>query len=240
MNPVIRLVTFARNLRSKAVFSALEKYTHGKVLDIGGWNFYSFIKDNQKISFTEWVNLEVEEEKITNLKIEDARYKTIIGNGEKMSFFDNSFDTALNIQVLEHTFEPIKMVSEIGRILKKGGIGIFLIPQTSVLHLPPDHYYNFTKYWIIKAMNLANLEIIELKSQGGLWTTTASHFVHFFLKVGKSKVYSTKEDRRNFLFYILLPFMVIYAVIGVPICLIFGLGDLIEDPNNWLVVARKK
>lgn len=44
---------------------------------------------------------------------------------------------------------------------------------------------------------------------------------------------------QKFLFYPLPPFMTLYAIIRIPICLLFGLGDLTEDPNNWLVLVRK-
>ena len=98
---------------------------------------------------------------------------------------------------------------------------------------------NLTKFWIIKAMEAANLKIVELRPLGGLWATTASHLVLFFFKLLKLPYFSTKEDKRNVLFYLLLPLMVVYTIISIPVCLIFSLGDLVEDPNNWLVVVEK-
>lgn len=223
-------------LRLRALFKALVYYCNGKVLDIGGFDFFNAVKDNHKIKFTNWTNLESEKNLFQS---GDPRYKAVLGDGERMEFPEESFDTVLNIQVLEHTFNPMKMISEVARVLKRGGYGIFLIPQTSLMHDPPTHYYNFTKFWIIKAMGGGNLEVVLLKSLGGLWSTVASHFVLLFFKVLKLPYYSTKEDKRPLLFYLFLPLMIVYAIISVPVCMLFSLGDLVEDPNNWLVVIRK-
>ena len=233
---LLKFNNFLRLLRLRALFKACARYCDGRVLDIGGFDFFKTIKDRPEIAFTNWTSLELEKKLF---KSGDSRYKAVFGNGENMEFPDGSFDTVLNIQVLEHTFNPQKMVFEMARVLRSGGHGILLIPQSSLLHDPPTHYYNFTKFWITKAMEAANLEIVELKPLGGFWTTEASHLVLFFFKALKLPYYSTKEDKRSFIFYLLLPFMIFYAIVSVPFCMLFSLGDLIEDPNNWLVVVRK-
>jgi hypothetical protein len=33
--------------------------------------------------------------------------------------------------------------------------------------------------------------------------------------------------------------MAVFAAAAIPVCLLFSLGDLSEEPNNHLVVARK-
>ncbi len=234
---LLKFNNFLRVLRLRRLFEALAVYCGGKVLDMGGYDFFNKVKDNNKIKFQEWVNVELEE----NLfRSDDPRYKSVIGRGENLDFSEGTFDTVLNIQVLEHAFYPMKMVSEMSRVLKSGGHGILLIPQTALTHDLPNNYYNFTKFWVIKAMEEVNLKIVELKPLGGLWSTTASHLFLFFFKILKLPYYSTKKDKRNIFFYLLLPLMIIYATISIPICLLMSLGDLVEDPNNWLVVVQKQ
>jgi len=131
------------------------------------------------------------------------------------------------------------MVQELARVLKPGGYGILLIPQTSVLHHAPEHYYNFTRFWITKAMTKANLEIIKLQPLGGRWSTTASHMVYFFAQSLKMPGYSTKHNQRNMLFYIFYPLMALFSVLSIPLLLILSLGDLSEEPNNHLVIVKK-
>ncbi len=235
-SPVDRFATWARNLRSPELFAALAAHARGDVLDVGGWDFFLAVRRNPRIDFKTWTSLE-EGERL--LDVPDARYRAVTGNGEKMTFPDASFDTVLSIQVLEHTFDPLAMVREISRVLRPGGAAIFLIPQTSVLHHPPKHYYNFTRFWALKAAEAAGLEVVALTPLGGRWASSASHMVHFFLQAFRAPGYTTAQDRRGPLFYLLLPLMCLYAALSVPACLLLSLGDLTEEANNHLVVARK-
>lgn len=104
----------------------------------------------------------------------------------------------------------------------------------------PYHFYNFTKYWIIESCKRNNLEIVELIPVGGRWASNASHFIYFFLQAFGYGKMSSKEFKRNIFFYLLFPFMAVYSIISIPICLFFSLGDLHEEPLNHLVVIRKK
>ena len=185
-----KLIYWTRDLRSRELFDALKNYCHGNVLDVGGWDFYLTAKKKNP-SFTSWTTLEPVNEK--KLDIKDDRFRFTHGDGCNMQFENNQFDTVLNIQVLEHVFEPIKMINEISRVLKRGGYGIFLIPQTGVIHHTPEHYYNFTRFWIIKAMEKANFEIIKLKPLGGFWSTIASRLLYFFPQSIQYERLSTKE-----------------------------------------------
>jgi hypothetical protein len=59
------------------------------------------------------------------------------------------------------------------------------------------------------------------------------------LDLRRSARCSLHSARRPLLFYLLLPFMVAYARVSIPIGLVLSLGDMVEEPNNHLVVARK-
>lgn len=234
---VERFTFWARNLRSRDMFKAVETYCAGDVLDVGGRDFYLCVKES-RINFKTWTTLEYHQENVLN--IDDERFKTVVGDGCDMTFADRRFDTVLNIQVLEHVFEPNQMVLEIARVLKPKGHAIFLIPQTAVLHELPQHYYNFTRFWITEAMQRAGLEILEIKPLGGVWSSMASHLVYFFFQSFRIKGLSTAECRRNIWFYLLFPLMALYALMSLPICLFLSWGDLTEEPNNHLVIVRKE
>jgi SAM-dependent methyltransferase len=235
-SPLGRFVYAARNLRSRALFKALRRYADGDVLDVGGWDFFLAAKRNA-IPFRTWTTLEKTQDRLP--QIDDERFSVTVGDGTEMEFADGRFDTVLNVQVLEHVFQPILMVSEIGRVLRPGGHAIFLIPQTSNTHLVPDFHCNFSRYWVETAMKHAELELLELQPLGGTWSTMASRFFYFFLAAFRVSTFSDSVHRRNALFYLLLPVMIVYALISIPICMLLSLGDLTEEPNNHLVVARK-
>lgn len=232
-----RLFYLARDIRSRKMFVALKKYCNGKVLDVGGWDFYLTAK-NKKIECSAWVSLEYSSTRIS--EVNDEKFSVINGDGCRMPLKEGVFDTVLNFQVLEHVFEPIKMVEDIARVLRPGGFAIFLIPQTATLHMAPNHYYNFTRFWIKEVIEKADMDLVELEPLGGFWSSVASRLFHFFFQSVRYPSMSSDECKRNLLFYILYPFMVLFAIVSIPICLILSMGDLTEEPNNHLVVAKKR
>jgi len=78
---------------------------------------------------------------------------------------DNSVDVIINQAVLEHVPDPQKVVSEIHRILKPGGVVYCAIPFIQGFHASP---YDFTRY-TFEGMKLLfkDFEMIELKPVGG-------------------------------------------------------------------------
>jgi len=234
---LLRLLYVARDLRSRAVFRALRQHCRGEVLDVGGWDFF-LTATRQGAQFERWTTLEPDPERL--LEIDDARVTLVRGDGCAMSFPDARFDTVLNLQVLEHVFEPIRMVHEIARVLRPGGRAIFLIPTTSTMHLAPHYHGNFSRFWIEEAMRRAGLEIEELEPLGGVWSSAASHALYFFLQAFRVEGMTDRRLKRPLLFYVLFPLQALWALITIPVGLFLGLGDLAEEPNNHLVVARKR
>lgn len=218
------------------MFAALRQYCKGDVLDVGGWDFYLTAK-KKNIPFHTWTTLECDPEKVLHLA--EERFRCVLGDGCDMEFSNASFDTVLNIQVLEHVMHPLDMVSEMARVLKPGGHVILLIPQTGYMHMAPHHYYNFTRFWIEQAMREAGLEIIEITPLGGLWSSMALHHIFFFLQSLRVSGWSVKDCKRNMLFYLLFPFMALFALVNIPICFLLSVGDLTEAAHNHLVVAKK-
>ena len=231
-----RFLYLMRNIRSKELFRALRRDCRGDVLDVGGWDFYR-TATRENVSFNTWTVLETEESKVSESR--DAKVRFVLGDGCHMDFQDNSFDTVLNIQVLEHVMEPLAMIDEMARVLRNGGRLICLIPQTSTLHMVPNHYYNFTRFWAKESLQRAGLRVVEIKPLGGFWSSMASHLVYFFLQSIRSPGKSSRECSRNGFFYLFYPLMVLFSLFAVPVCLLFSIGDLTEEPNNHLVIAEK-
>lgn len=225
-----------RDLRSGALYRALQQHCRGDVLDVGGWDFYVSAAE-KGVAFMRWTTLENDPQRL--LETDDPRVTISQGDGCAMEFPDASFDTVLCVQVLEHVFDPIRMVAEVGRVLRPGGHAVFLIPCTSTMHLAPHYYSNFSRFWVQEALRRAGLEVVELRELGGVWSTAASRTLFFFLQALRSPGMSDPAIRRNALFWVLLPFQMLFALFLVPVALVFSLGDLHEEPNNHLVVARK-
>lgn len=236
-NFLVKFLFFLRDLLSPELFQTLRTHCHGIVLDVGGASFFeTAIKKN--ISFQRWIVLEGS----INSRPEKlpSNVEFILGDGTQMSFPNEQFDTVLNIQVLEHTFDPFLMFQECVRVLKKGGIAIFMAPQTATMHLAPYHYQNFLRFWFYEAAKRTNVEILSLTPLGGWWRSQASRTFYFFLSAFRRSGSSNPECRRNIWFYFLFPLMCVYAVLNIPICMLMSLGDLTEEPPNHVFVIRKK
>ncbi len=231
-----RVFYLARDVMWRRMYPVLRTYSHGHVLDVGGWDFFLTAK-RKGVPFSRWTTLEPDADKL--MESFDPRAEVVQGDGCAMPFEDESFDTVLNLQVLEHVFEPLRMVAEIRRVLKPGGHAVFLIPQSNTIHLEPHHYYNFTRFWVKKAMETNGFETIRLEPLGGFFNSEASRLLHFVVQSLTRRLKSPTGDRRPLPFYGLYPFMVVSALAILPLFLLFGLADLREEANNHLCVVRK-
>ncbi|QLA20290.1 class I SAM-dependent methyltransferase [Desulfolutivibrio sulfoxidireducens] len=225
-----------RNVLSRRMFSCVETCFSGVVLDVGGGSFYRYVRTRMP-AVTRWITLDPDATGLT--KDDDQRHVNLVGDGCNLCFGDATFDAVLNSQVLEHVMEPLRMVAEVARVLKPGGYAIFLVPQTACVHLIPHCYGNFTIYWIRRALRENNLSIVEEAALGGFWRTILFRFLYFFCEAFRLPGFSDAGITRNRCFYALFPLMVLYILVSMPILLLLQLGDLKEEPNNHLVVARK-
>lgn len=63
-----------------------------------------------------------------------------VGDAHQLKYKANTFDAVFIMEVLEHVEDPVKVLKEVKRILKKKGYGVFLVPSDSDL-------FNFV-WWI--------------------------------------------------------------------------------------------
>jgi SAM-dependent methyltransferase len=236
-----QFIYLLRDIRAHKLYKQLQKYTSGNVLDVGGSDFF-LTATKKKLNFKSWVTLEVSEDELHSLqsKISDERVSVIVDNGCDMKSVDSDkFDTILNIQVLEHVYQPEQMVKECARVLKVGGRGIFLIPQTGSIHMVPHFFQNFSRFWIEEVMKENSLKIIQLDALGGVWSTIASRMFLSLFQILRLDGFTHKHATRNISFYILLPFMLLFIILSFPIIMLFSLGDISEEASNHLVVVEK-
>lgn len=227
---------FLRDLRYGKLFEVLHRYSCGKVLDVGGWDF-CLTALKRKIPFEHWTVLEFDSTHLP--KIEHSKITVMQGDGCTMCLEDDSFDTLVCIQVAEHVFEPIKLFEESVRVLKKGGYGVFMIPQTANLHSSPHHYQNFTRFWCYEVCKRNQVELVEHHALGGTWSTMASRLLYTPFQMFCVAGFTYPEAKRNRLFYLLFPFALVFTALAFPICLLLSLGDMEEEANNHLFVFRK-
>lgn len=80
---------------------------------------------------------------------------------------DESFDSIMCIEVLEHIVDPNKALSELTRILKKGGKLILTAPFASLTHYAPYHYSTgFNKYYYEFHLSKLGYKVLEITPNG--------------------------------------------------------------------------
>jgi SAM-dependent methyltransferase len=234
---VTRLRYRGRDLRYRTLFAVLRRHCKGEVLDVGGGSFVQ-TAIQQEIPFHQWT---VAEPKLADLpKVSDARVRTLVADGLALDLPDASFDTVLSIQVLEHVFEPIRMMEELYRVTKPGGHLIVMVPQTANLHHVPHHYQNITRYWLEETARRLGAEMVEYHSMGGAWSTIASRLLLQYPGALGVKGYQHPGTRRPLKFWLLFPLGIAVSAMVFPLAMLLSLGDMPEEANNHLAVLRKQ
>lgn len=106
------------------------------VLDVGCADgvFSKVIFD--KTGAKKYVGIDVLEKSVNWAKKHWRRHKKMkfsVGDAHKLRYKAGTFDAVFIMEVLEHVEDPVKVLKEVKRILKKSGYGVFLVPSDSNL-----------------------------------------------------------------------------------------------------------
>ncbi len=111
----------------------------------------------------------------------------VVYGGGRMPFRDQSFDTVLSVQVLEHTPDPQGLVREMARVLAPDGTLILTAPFQFRLHEEPYDFFRYSPHGLRTLCAAAGLEIVETHAQGGLWSVVG-HKVNSYLAFRLARV----------------------------------------------------
>jgi SAM-dependent methyltransferase len=161
---------------------AISTYAKGKVLDIGCGN-----KPYEKI-FSENV------ETYTGCDIiqSDKQKVDVICQATNLKFDSNCFDTVFSTQVIEHVDDPLKMLAEANRVLKKEGHLILSAPFSWELHEEPYDFYRYTKYGLAAMLEKNGFKVLCINSNGGKWAAIAQLNLNILYSTFKRKTMGSK------------------------------------------------
>jgi len=80
---------------------------------------------------------------------------------------DESFDTVLLADVLEHIKAPQRLLGEIARVLAPSGKLLLMVPFFYQVHEPPHDYFRYTRFGLEQLCAQAGLTVVELRPYGG-------------------------------------------------------------------------
>lgn len=153
---------------------------------------------------------------------------------DNQPFENQSFDFVLCTQVLEHVRKPEKVIQEISRILKPGGLLFLTVPQSWEEHEQPYDYYRFTQFALLALAEDNHLEVVEINPQGGRFLV-----IGYFLAWSIPTLFRNWFGQRGFTFGV-----VIFYPINFLIALIFFLLDSLDQKReltmNYDCIFKRK
>lgn len=87
----------------------------------------------------------------------------IFADAAHIPIADNSIDSVLLFEVLEHLAEPKQALIEIHRILKPGGKLLLSIPFLYPMHDEPHDYQRYTRYGLVRELEAAGLQALKVE-----------------------------------------------------------------------------
>ncbi|MDP5120513.1 MAG: methyltransferase domain-containing protein [Spirosomaceae bacterium] len=160
----------------------LPKNAHGKLLDLGCGNvplfekYQSLVEENTCV---DWGNT-----------LHKNEYLDLEADlNEPLPLADNTFDTVILSDVLEHIRRPEQLIQEINRVLKSGGTFIMNVPFFYHLHEEPFDFFRYTKHALRSMSEENGFEVVYLEPLGGIPEILADIIAKYFVGfpvIGKS------------------------------------------------------
>lgn len=130
----------------------------------------------------------------------------IVSDITKIPVDNNSYDTIMCIEVLEHLPEPINAIKEFSRIIKPNGKLIITAPFCSMTHFAPYFFQTgFSKYWYEKILKDNGFSILEINYNG-------NYFEYLAQEIRRLPLNCRRYGNYNFFSKILLK-IIIYPVL---------------------------
>jgi len=207
----------------KDIKEAIDKYANGYILDLGCGNK----------PYEELYNPVTTKQIGCDAIQSDKNKVDVVCLATELTFEDNTFDSILSNQVLEHVYDHRTMMKEAFRVLKPGGTIILTVPFAWELHEEPYDFFRFTKHALKNLFEDVGFEVDHIKPNGGKWAAIyqlrTSMLYHSFRK----KKWYTKIKKFLFMELRLTQLRNLFAI---------WLDTNFKDEIftlNYLVVARK-
>ncbi len=144
----------------------------GKLLDVGCgvMPYRDFIKQNASID--EYVGMD-----LPNSSVYKDIQPDLLWDGFDIPLPENSVDSVLLTEVLEHCPEPKLVLKDIHRVLKQNGTVIFSVPFIWYLHESPWDFYRYTPFAINKMFEENGFAFEMLETYG----SNDLSFLHSYL-----------------------------------------------------------
>jgi len=90
----------------------------------------------------------------------------IFSDAPSFPFKNETFDSVICTQVLEHVSDPSIKVNEIARVLVPGGTAVISVPFAWPLHEVPYDFYRYTEFGLKSLLENSGLKVIHHEDHG--------------------------------------------------------------------------
>jgi SAM-dependent methyltransferase len=181
LNPTCKIRTLSICVIRGAILRALRANLgcfHGTVLDIGcGHMPYKPLLLAPPARGEKYIGMD--------LGLDLFAKPDLLWDGRHIPLEDNSVDSALATEVLEHCPEPEVVLKEAWRVLRPGGALFLTVPFLWPLHGVPYDEYRYTPFALRRHLENAGFEHIKLEALGG-WNASLAQMLGLWAHFGVS------------------------------------------------------
>jgi SAM-dependent methyltransferase len=217
----LQILTIYRDLKARLPFFT------GNVLDVGcGQSPYRYLLTSEK---TKYFAIDV----VDASKFDYRNPDVTPFNGEDIPFKSEMFNALICTEVLEHVPNYQKLVNEMYRVMRKGGMGVITVPWSARYHYVPHDFFRYTPASLMTMF--AMFDHVNIKARGTDFAAIAAKVIVLWFR---NLLPSTLRA------WIALPFWVAFSpvlffFIGLGhVCLNLHLGSE-DDPLGYTIVVIK-
>jgi SAM-dependent methyltransferase len=211
---------------SRALQPALEDLPSGTVIDVGAGQspWRQWIRCG-------YVGVDVENASDFGMHSKDL----VLYDGTTLPFQDETFDSALCVEVLEHASDPEMLLSEVCRVLKKGAPFLLTVPWSARRHHIPFDFHRFTKERLQVMLCESGFVNVSVEERGDDVSVIANKLIVLTLRL---------LSPRSFKGLVSIPIGMLCSVVtagmlfAAHLSIAFGLGSK-DDPLGYFCRAMK-
>lgn len=211
-----------------AIADWVSRDARGKVLDVGCADRWIELRLSNECDY---IGLDYP---VTGRDMYGAK-PDIFADAGRLPLADESVDTVIMLEVLEHLRNPSEAMAEASRVLRSGGCLLLSVPFMYPIHDAPHDYQRLTRHGVMRDADAAGLRLEMVSGRLGSLETAG---LLACLSIGGMSLEALK--RRSPSMLLVPPLLLLLPVIN----LVAWLGERLlpswdATTNGYLVTARK-